>query len=196
VPLPELARLVSGHDALINCAGFVTDGQAFVDLVSRLVTAIEALPKPERPVCWFLAGAALLDIVPGGRQGIDLPRIRASYWPHQANYMRLCRSDLDWRLLCPGPMGSQPALGEAQLRVALDALPVRMPSYIGVLPGSLVLPIFAYRLAEMIVPYADAAALMLSHLDRGGVMSRHRVGLALPVGMRGRKSRLTEKARA
>jgi hypothetical protein len=40
----------------------------------------------------------------------------------------------------------------------------------------------------MIVPYADAAALMLANLDRGNAMSRHRVGLALPEGMRGRKS--------
>ena len=39
----------------------------------------------------------------------------------------------------------------------------------------------------MIVPYADAAALMLSNLDRGNALARHRVGLALPVGMRGRK---------
>ena len=34
----------------------------------------------------------------------------------------------------------------------------------------------------MIVPYADAAALMLANLDRGNAMSRHRVGLALPEG--------------
>ena len=39
----------------------------------------------------------------------------------------------------------------------------------------------------MIVPYADAAAVMLRNLDRGNAMSRHRVGLALPVGMIGRK---------
>ena len=39
----------------------------------------------------------------------------------------------------------------------------------------------------MIVPYADGAALMLTNLDRGNAVSRHRVGLALPVGIRGRK---------
>ncbi len=44
-------------------------------------------------------------------------------------------------------------------------------------------------LVTWIVPYADAAALMLANLDRGDAMSRHRVGLALPVGMRGRKPR-------
>ena len=41
----------------------------------------------------------------------------------------------------------------------------------------------------MIVPYADAAALMLSHLQPGSTMSRHRIGLALPIGMRGKKAR-------
>ena len=39
----------------------------------------------------------------------------------------------------------------------------------------------------MIVPYPDAAALMLANLDSGGAMSCHRVGIALPVGMRGKK---------
>jgi hypothetical protein len=51
----------------------------------------------------------------------------------------------------------------------------------------LFLPVFASLIPQMIVPYADAAALMLANLERGNPMSRHRVGLALPVGMRGRK---------
>ncbi len=55
------------------------------------------------------------------------------------------------------------------------------------LPDSSFLPVFASLIPQMIVPYADAAALMLSNLDRGNAMSRHRVRLALPVGMRGRK---------
>jgi hypothetical protein len=46
---------------------------------------------------------------------------------------------------------------------------------------------FASVIPLMTVPYADAAALMLANLDRGNVMARHRVGLALPAGMRGRE---------
>jgi hypothetical protein len=46
---------------------------------------------------------------------------------------------------------------------------------------------FASWMPQMIVSYADAAALMLAHLDRGDPMSRHRIGLALPLGMRGTK---------
>ena len=79
-----------------------------------------------------------------------------------------------------------PALGLDRLRVSLDALPVEVPSFARAVPSPLLLPLFARLIPQMIVPYADAAALMLANLDRGSALSRHRVGLALPVGMRGR----------
>jgi 1-deoxy-D-xylulose 5-phosphate reductoisomerase len=44
------------------------------------------------------------------------------------------------------------------------------------------------RTPAMIVPYVDAAALMLHHLQPESIMSRRRVGLALPIGMRGMKA--------
>ncbi len=50
----DLAAIVRGHDALINCVGMVTEGQAFVDLVARIVESVESLPATERPICWFL----------------------------------------------------------------------------------------------------------------------------------------------
>ena len=46
--------LISGQGALINCAGHVADGDAFVALVDRLVTGLESLPVEEQPVCWLL----------------------------------------------------------------------------------------------------------------------------------------------
>ena len=190
-----IAQLISGHDALINCAGLVTEGRTFVDLIDRLVTGVESLPPGAQPVCWFLAGAALLDIGPSGRKGVDLPRVKSTYWPHRVNFERISRSGLDWRLLCPGPMVEQPALGLNRLRITLDTLPVQIPALARALPGPLLLPIFAYMVPQMIVPYADAAALMLANLDRGDAMSRHRVGLALPLGMRGRKSQWAAKSR-
>src|SRR5262249_35992960 len=116
----DIAQLISGHDALINCAGLVTEGQTFVDLIDRLVTGVESLPSAAQPVCWFLAGAALLDIVPSGRKGVELPRVKSTYWPHRVNFERISRSGLDWRLLCPGPMVEEPALGLNRLRIALD----------------------------------------------------------------------------
>jgi putative NADH-flavin reductase len=180
--------LVSGQDALINCAGHVADGDTFVGLIDRLVTCVDRLPLAEQPVCWLLAGVALLDIDSSGRRGVDLPEVNSTYWPHRVNFERLSRSRLDWRLLCPGPMVDGPALGLDRLRISIDTLPVETPvAAPASLPDPSFLPVFASLIPQMIVPYADAAALMLANLDRGNAMSRHRVGLALPVGMVGRK---------
>jgi hypothetical protein len=186
--------LIRETDALINCAGHVADGEAFVGLIDRLVTAVDSLPPAAQPVCWFLAGAALLDIDSSGRRGVDLPKVKSTYWPHRVNFERLSRSRLDWRLLCPGPMVDQPPLGLDHLRVSIGDLPVRVPAFARALPGPLLVPVFASLIPEMIVPYGDAAALMLANLDRGSAMSRHRVGLALPEGMRGRKPESSAKA--
>ena len=180
--------LVRGQDALINCAGHVADGETFVGLIDRLVTSVDTLADAEQPVCWLLAGAALLDIDSSGRRGVELPRVKSTYWPHRVNFERLTRSRLDWRLLCPGPMVDAPALGLDRMRISLDVLPVSVPAFARAVPGPMLLPVFASVIPQMIVPYADAAALMLANLDRGNAMSRHRVGLALPEGMRGRKS--------
>ena len=103
--------LIRGTDALINCAGHVADGEAFVGLIDRLVTAVDSLPPAAQPVCWFLAGMGLLHIDSSGRRGVDLPKVKSTYWPHRVNFERLSRSRLDWRLLCPGPMVDQPPLG-------------------------------------------------------------------------------------
>jgi putative NADH-flavin reductase len=189
----DLARAIGGRDVLVCCAGLVTEGEGFVALVDRVVAAVESLPREARPVCWFMAGAALLDLDAKGRRGVDLPKVRDTYWPHRANFERLQRTDLDWRLLCPGPMVDQPALGIGRLRIGIDTLPAALPAIAGHLPAPLLLPLFAARVPEMIVPYADAAAVMLAHTARGGPMSRKRVGIALPAGMRGRKDQWTAR---
>jgi uncharacterized protein len=193
VALPS--DVVSRHDALINCAGHVTEGERFVSLVDRVAASVESLPAGERPVCWFLAGAALLDIDGSGRRGVELPKLKSTYWPHRSNFERLERSSLDWRLLCPGPMVDQPPVGLNRLRISLDRLPVEVPALARALPGPLVLPVFASLIPQMIVPYGDAAAVMLANLDRDSAMACHRVGLALPVGMRGHKPQWTASSR-
>jgi hypothetical protein len=90
-------------------------------------------------------------------------------------------------------MVDESAIGLDRLRISLDALPVRVPAFSRALPGPLFLPVFASLIPQMIVPYADAAALMVANLDRRNAMTRHRVGLALPVGMRRRKSQWSAK---
>src|SRR5918994_3542916 len=101
LPASQLAALARNQDALIHSAGHVSEGQRFVAFVDHVVTSVETLPASERPVCWFLGGAALLDIGDTGRRGVDLPPIRKTYWPHAENFLRLQSSSLDWRLLCP-----------------------------------------------------------------------------------------------
>ncbi len=187
IPRPDLARVIAGHDALVSCAGLVTEGQAFVSLFDRIVSSAEAVPETERPACWLLAGAALLDLDDSGRRAIALPEVEATYWPHAANFERLRRSTLDWRLLCPGPMVDRPGIGLERLRVSRDRLPVSLPSDINSLPAARLLPVFLATIPEMIISYADAAAVMLANTGAGGTMTRHRVGIALPAGMRGQK---------
>lgn len=185
--LADIAAFAASHDVFVCCAGYVTEGEAFVRLEDKVVTALESLPPDQRPVCWFLAGAALLPLDAAGRLGLDLPKVRATYWPHRLNYQRLQRSDLDWRLLCPGPMVDEPAIGLQRLRISIDALPAPLPAVAGSLPAPLLLPLFALKIPEMTIPYADAAAVMLADVAARGRTSRCRVGVALPVGMKFRK---------
>jgi len=191
----ELARFVEGHDALICCAGVVTQGQAFVALIDRIVSAVESVTAASRPVSWFMAGAAVLDLDANGRRGVDLPKVRDTYWPHRTNFERLERSGLDWRLLCPGPMVDQPGLGLDRLRVSIDSLPAPLPAMARFLPSPLLLPWFAMQIPQMIIPYADAASVMLHNLSADSPMSKKRVGIALPVGMRGKKTQWAAKPR-
>jgi len=68
-----------------------------------------------------------------------------------------------------------------------------VPAFARALPGPMLVPLFASLVHQMIVPYADAAALMLANIDPSNEMTRRRVGLALPAGMRGRKSEWAAK---
>lgn len=193
----QLGELIAGQDVLVSCAGLVTEGQGFVQLVDRVATTVEALPMEARPaVCWFLAGAGLLDLDASGRRGVDLPKVRTTYWPHRVNFERLQRSDIAWRLLCPGPMVQGSAIGLQRLRVSIDRLPVPMPQWTSHLPGALALPFFAARVPQMIIPYGDAAAFMLANIAAGGPMVRKRIGLALPEGMKGTKEQWAARPRA
>jgi hypothetical protein len=93
-------------------------------------------------------------------------------------------------------MVEQPAVGLDRLRISTDRVPIEMPSDADRLSPLELIPNFVARLPEMIVPYADAASLMLAHVSRGGSMSRKRVGLALPIGMQGRKEQSTARRSA
>ena len=150
--------LIRGQDGLINCAGYIADGDAFVGLIDRLVTGVDSLPG---------SGAAGL-LVSGGRSAPRYWRVRpprrrpaegeVHLLPHRVNFERLRRSRLDWGMQCPGPMVDDPALGLDRLRISLDALPVQVPAFARALPVPLLLPVFGSLIPQMIVSSADAAA--------------------------------------
>jgi hypothetical protein len=93
-----------------------------------------------------------LCVRPPGRRGVDLPKVSSTYWPHRVNFGRIQATQLDWRVLCPGPMVEAPAIGIDRARIAMDRLPVQLPAIVQVLPGVLILLFFAYRVPDMIVP--------------------------------------------
>ena len=138
----KLDALLGGHDAVINTAGLVSDGDKFVTLVAHIVGGLETIEPANRPVAWFIGGAALLDIGDTRRRGLELPLIKKTYWPHGENFKRLEASTLDFRLLCPGPMVEGAAVGLDRLRVAIDRLPVQTPAVVKWLPDLLLLAIF------------------------------------------------------
>jgi len=84
-------------------------------------------------------------------------------------------------------MVDQPAIGLRQLRASIDSLPTALPAIARFVPAPLVLPLFAMKIPEMIIPYADAASLILENVEANESISRRSIGMALPVGMRGRK---------
>ena len=136
--IAQVSNFVNGHDVFVFCAGLVTDGETFVRLFDKAVTAIETLGPDQRPTSWFLAGAGILPLDSTGRSGVDLPKIRTTYWPHRENYKRLKRSDIDWRLLCPGPMVDRAPVGLQRLRLSIEKLPTELPAIVRALPAPFV----------------------------------------------------------
>ena len=175
-----LTAIFRNQDVVINTAGYVAQGRFFTDLIDHIVTGLESIPEKDRPVCWFLAGAALLDMDDSGRRGVDLPVIGSTYWPHQVNFDRIHQTTLDWRILCPGPLVDQPIIGLDRMRISLDQLPIHIPAFLRPLSEESALQFLTQHIHEITVSYADAAALMLAHINPNDEMSHHRVGLALP----------------
>ena len=98
---------MTGHDVVINAAGYVTEGTTFTRLVQTAIDAAStALGEGGR--FWQFGGAAVLDIPGTGMKGVDLPMVPKVYEAHRTNLIALERSGLDWSMLCPGPMIEAP----------------------------------------------------------------------------------------
>ena len=61
-----LRAAMTGQDVVINCAGYVADGAAFIELVDRVVTQAEAVLGPGGRL-WLFGGAGRAGHGPHGR---------------------------------------------------------------------------------------------------------------------------------
>jgi putative NADH-flavin reductase len=184
----EMARQMAGHEAVINAAGHVAQGSAFIQLVHTVIEATSA-GLGEGGRLWQLGGAAILEVPGTHIMGVDLPKIPTVYEAHRINLIALRRSSLDWSMLCPGPMIAAPN-GEptGNLRLSIDEWPVPRPAYTHFLPKLALAFAFKQKVPEFTISYEDAAAVILDNVSRKGPFSRRRVGVALPVGLRNRKN--------
>ena len=184
----ELAAAMAGHDAVINAAGYVTEGDRFTRLVQTVVQqTMSSAGAGSR--FWQFGGAAVLDIPGTNLKGVDLPMVPKVYELHRTNLNALVKSSLDWSMLCPGPMIEAPNGAPAKaLRLSVDQWPVQPPPCASLLPKAALAFAFKQRVPELTISYEDAADVILSNLDRNGRFSRKRVGVALPAGMRNFKA--------
>jgi hypothetical protein len=120
---------------------------------------------------------------------VDLPLIPKIFRAHKTNFELASKTKLDWSMLCPGPMTEAPDGKPHQgLRVSADIWPVPRPAITKILPAFATAIAFARRMPEMTITYEDAAEVVLGNLAPNGPYSKKRVGIALPVGMKGRKA--------
>jgi len=183
----QITAAMTGHDIVINAAGYVTEGATFTRLVQTAIDAASAA-LGEGGRFWQFGGAAVLDIPGAGIRGVDLPMVPKVYEAHRTNLIALERSKLDWSMLCPGPMIEAPD-GKATpgLRVSADQWPMARPAYTRLMPQVTLALAFKQAVPELTVSYEDAATFILDNLAKNGPFSRRRVGLALPAGMRNAK---------
>ena len=185
----DIDRMMIGHDVVINAAGNVMNGSAFSQLVRTVIDATTA-GLGEGGRLWTFGGAALLNVPGTDIMGVDLPKVPRVYQEHRTNLDALRRSPLDWSILCPGPMiASENGKPTGNLRLSVDEWPMKPPAYTYVLPRLAMAFALKQRMPEMTITYEDAAEVIVNNLSKRGLFSRHRVGAALPPGVRKYKAK-------
>ena len=178
----KLENAMVGKEAVINAAGTAADSN-FSDLVKSITDSTQKV-LGDGARFWFFGGAAALDVPGTAIRAAELPIIRSKFKCHLDNFSYVSKTNLDWSMLCPGPMnpaknGSARAEG---LRITSEIWPVKPPKKT-MLPETLrVLSTIKKRMPEMIISYEDAAKVILDNLDRDGPFCCKCVGFALPPG--------------
>lgn len=103
----------------------------------------------------------------------------------------MLKTDLDWSLMCPGPMIEAPH-GKLMnnLRISVDEVPYEFPRWLTKLPKVALSLTMKKHLPEIIVSYEDVANIIMMNLGEKRIYSQKRVGVALPKGMKGVKENL------
>lgn len=186
--ITALSVAMREHDVVINAAGTTAVPAGYTTLVNNVIKAAEkALGARGR--FWLFGGAAALDVPGTSSMTLDLPLIPRAFQLHKTNLEAIRKTQLDWSMLCPGPMIESPnGQSTVGLRISTEQWPVDGPALAGVLPGIANSLAFARRVPEMTIYYEDAASVILDHLDTNGPFFRKRVGVALPRGVRRHKS--------
>ena len=184
----DLSDVMTGHDAVINAAGNVGDTQNFTTLVERIIRAADAALGPSSRF-WMFAGAALLDVPDTSTMTLDLPGVPKIYGGHFTNYKVVQTTQLDWSVLCPGPMiGSPDGTATEGLIVSANEWPLERPFYTRFLPKAGMSIAFKFAIPRLTIYYEDAAKVVLDNLASNSRYSHCRVGVALPEGQTRRKS--------
>ena len=178
----QLREVMAGQDVVINTAGNLGDTDNFTALVERIVRAAEAVLGASGRL-WLLAGAALLDVPDTSIMTMDLPGIPKIFRGHFANYKMVQGTQLDWSILCPGPMIDSPSGTATEgLLVSAEQWPLARPFYTRLLPRIGMSIAFKFALPRLTIYYEDAAKVVLDNLAGNGRFSHRRVGIALPEG--------------
>ena len=174
--LDSIDAILADQDAVVSAAGNIADGQAFVELFDRIVSAAERTLGQGRRI-WMVAGAAVLDIPYASRIVLDLPFVPKRYRPHRANWQRLERSMLDWAMICPGSMAADDELpAERGLSVTLDTLPFGLGPWARIAPPIALSLMMKANTGRLELPYSVVADIVADHLTAGDRFGRRRVG--------------------
>ena len=176
----QVYEALTGCDAAIIAAGTPKDAAGFAHIVDTIITQADRHPRFGARL-WMLAGAALLDIPHTNRNSLGLAGIPPMFQVHQINYDRIRQSKLDWSVLCPGPMvENTDSAYLTNLRYSTEELPLIFSESERSVPEAELSGLLARKAPELIIPYKEAAHLIINHLERSGPFSGKRVGIALP----------------
>ncbi|WP_309615364.1 NAD(P)H-binding protein [Salinibacterium sp.] len=189
-----LIDVMKGQDVVINAAGYLAGGAEFTALVARVVVAAQvALGAGGR--FWCFGGIAMLDVPGRPLATMDLPLLPTVFEPHRTNLAALTASDLDWSMLCPGPMIDSPDGSSTEgLQLSVDSWPATRAKGTRALPKIALTVALKRAMPSFTIYYEDAARVILDNLDRGGQFACSRVGVALPAGHKRHKPSATMDA--